>query len=70
VSLHTGVATKFRIVQNGGEMLHIYKNSVKIGALESGGKIEFFTSFIATDSLVLKSVSGTVTTNICLNVFA
>lgn len=69
-TLFTGIAKKIRIVQNGGEMLDIYKNAVKIGALEAGGKIEFPISMIVTDALIVKSKAGTVTTNICWNIFA
>ena len=70
VTLYTGVAKKVRLVQNGGELLYIYKGLTKIGALEAGGKIEFFADFALTDSLIIKSKAGTVTTNICWNVFA
>lgn len=68
-TLYTGVAKKVRIVQNGGEMLYIYKNAAKVGALEAGGKIEFNLSMIVTDDLIIKSKSGTITTNICWNIF-
>ncbi len=68
-TLYTGVAKKIRIVQNGGELLYIYKNAVKVGAIEAGGKIEFHLPMIVTDSLVVKSKAGTVTTNICWNIF-
>lgn len=68
-TLYTGVAKKVRIAQNGGEMLYIYKNAVKVGALEAGGKIEFNLSMIVTDSLIVKSKAGTVTTNISWNIF-
>ena len=67
--LYTGQAKKVRIVQNGGEILKIYKNGVNIGALEAGGKIEFFIDMdFVTDKI---SVMGTqvATTNITINIF-
>lgn len=69
-TLFTGIAKKVRIVQNGGELLYIYKNAVKIGALEAGGKIEFPINMLITDALIIKSKAGTVTTNLCWNIFA
>ena len=67
--LYTGQAKKVRIVQNGGEVLKIYKNGVNIGALEAGGKIEFFIDMdIITDKI---SIMGTqvATTNLSVNIF-
>lgn len=68
-TLYTGLAKKVRIVQNGGEMLDIYKNAAKVGSLEAGGKIDFVLDMIVTDALIVKSKAGTVTTNICWNIF-
>lgn len=67
--LYTGQAKKVRLVQNGGEVLKIYKNGVNIGALEAGGKIEFFIDMdLVTDKI---SVMGTqvATTNLSVNIF-
>ena len=67
--LYTGQAKKVRIVQNGGEVLKIYKNGVNIGALEAGGKIEFFIDMdLITDKI---SIMGTqvATTNLSVNIF-
>lgn len=59
---------KIRLVQNAGAELYIFKGASKIGALEKGGKLEFFSVFDGVDSLIIKAIAGTVSTNICWNI--
>lgn len=69
VTLFTGAAKKIKINQDGGEILYIYKNAVKLGCLGKGDELEFNVDMIVTDKLIVKSKSGSVVTNLCWNIF-
>lgn len=70
VVLYTGVAKKIRLAQNGGASLLIYKNAVKIGALEAGGSFTFDVDMIVTDDLIVKTKTGTANTTLSWNALA
>lgn len=59
---------KIRFVQNSGVELYIFKGATKLGALEKGGKIEFFSTFNGVDALIIKSKTGTNAVNLTWNI--
>lgn len=59
---------KIRFVQNSGVELYIFKGATKIGALEKGGKIDFFATFNGVDALIIKSKAGTNAVNLTWNI--